>query len=123
MPELPGERNHGAADGVMLVSSLCVAVATWYYLASHLNMSTAPAWKCYGGVGLTFFLTLAGLTRRADWADRIRFLMGIWTIAVPFLLGLSMRVSTLWIYLAMGILLTTLSVPGVIGRKGRHVVR
>jgi hypothetical protein len=38
------------------------AVATWSYLA---NISPAPLWKFYGGVGLTFSFALAGLTRRA----------------------------------------------------------
>jgi hypothetical protein len=72
-PELPEERDHGVADGVMLLTSLCVAVATWSYL---VDSSPAPTWKLYSGVGLTFFLALAGLTRRAGWADAMRLLMG-----------------------------------------------
>ena len=69
---MPEERGHGVADAVMLLTSLCVAVPASSYLA---NISSAPLWKFYSGVGLTFFLALAGLTRRAGWADAIRFLM------------------------------------------------
>jgi hypothetical protein len=119
-PELPEERDHGVADGVMLLTSLCVAVATWSYL---VDSSTAPTWKLYSGVGLTFFLALAGLTRRAGWADAMRFLMGIWTIMLPFLLGVTMNAAALWICLTMGVLLTGLSVPGLIGEKGRDLMR
>jgi hypothetical protein len=119
-PELPEERDHGVADGVMLLTSLCVAVAIWSYLA---DSSTAPRWKFYSGVGLTFFLAFAGLTRRAGWADAIRFLMGAWTIMTPFLFGLTMNAAALWICLTMGILLTALSVPGPIGEKGRDLMR
>jgi hypothetical protein len=74
-------------------------------------------WKFCGGVGLTFFLALAGLTRRAGWADAIRFLMGIWIITTPFLLGITMRASALWVYLTTGVLLIALSGPWIIGRK------
>jgi hypothetical protein len=119
-PELPEERNHGVADGVMLLTSLCVAVATWGHLA---DVSTAPRWKFYSGVGLTFFFALAGLTRRAIWADAIRFLMGIWTITTPFLLGLTMSASALLSYLTMGVLLTALSVPGIIREKSHGLLR
>ena len=118
-PELPEERDHGFADGLMLLTSLCVAVATWSYLA---NSSTAPLWKFYGSLGPTFFFALAGLTRRADWANAIRFLTGIWTITTPFLLGLTMNALPLWICLTVGVLLTALSVPEPI-KKGRDLVR
>lgn len=119
-PELPEERDHGVADGVMLLASLSMSVATWSYLA---NISTTPPWKFYGGVGLTLFFALAGLTRRAGWADVIRFLMGIWIITTPFLLGVTVNASALWICLATGVLLTALSVPGVFGGKGRDLAR
>jgi hypothetical protein len=117
---LAEERVHDAIDGVMLVTSLCVAVATWSYLG---NIPSAPVWKFYGGVGLTFFLALAGLTRRASWAEAIRFLMGIWTITMPLLLGPTMSSLALLACLTMGALLTALSVPGVIREKSRDLVR
>jgi SPW repeat len=119
-PELPEERNHGAVDGVMLLTGVCVAVASWSELAS---VSTTPPWKFYSGVGLTLFLALAGLTRRARWADAMRFLMGLWTITAPFLLGLAMRDSVLLTCLIMGGLLTVLSVPGIIREKGLNFLR
>ena len=118
--ELPEGRDHGVADGVMLLTSLCVAVASWSYLA---NISAGPVWRIYGAVGLTFFFALAGLTRRSGWAHAIRFLMGIWTITMPFLLGLIMSSSALWTLAAMGIVLTALSVPRVVGEKVRDLVR
>jgi hypothetical protein len=67
-PQLPSERDHGIADGVMLLSTLCAAFVAWRYLA---NISAEPRWKCYCSVGLIFVLVLAGLTRRARWADSI----------------------------------------------------
>jgi hypothetical protein len=119
-PELAYERDHGVVDGLTLLTSLCLAVAIWGYLA---NASTASPWKFYGGVGLTFFFALAGLTRRASWANAIRFLMGIWTITTPFLLGLTMSAAALWICLTLGVLLIALSVPRVIRQKGGDLVR
>jgi hypothetical protein len=71
-------------------------------------------WKFYCGVGVTFVLALASLTRRARWADTFKFLMGIWTIIVPFALGLTEAEAALWIYLTTGILLTALPIPGFI---------
>jgi hypothetical protein len=118
-PQLPSERDHGIADGVMLLSTLCAAFVTWRYLA---NISAGPLWKFYCGVGLTFVLALAGLTRRARWADSIRLLMGIWTIIAPFMLGLT-EVAPFWIYLTMGALLTALSIPGVVGENGRDLAQ
>jgi hypothetical protein len=118
--ELPGERDHGVADGLMLLTGVSVALATWSYFA---NLSTAPVWKSYGGVGLTYFLACAGLTRRAGWADAIRFMMGIWIITMPFLFGLAISAWALWICLTMGVLLIAVSVPGVIRGKGLDPVR
>jgi hypothetical protein len=110
-PELPAERDHGIADGVMLLSTLCVAVVTWNYLP---RISALPMWKFYCGVGVTFVLALASLTRRARWADTFKFLMGIWTIIVPFALGLTEAEAALWIYLTTGILLAALPISGFI---------
>jgi hypothetical protein len=119
-PELAYERDHGVVDGLMLLTSLCLTVAIWGYLA---NTFTVSIWKFYGGVGPTFLFALAGLTRRASWADAIRFLMGIWTITTPFLLGLTMSAAALWICLTLGVLLTTLSVLRIIRQKGGELVR
>jgi hypothetical protein len=115
-PDLTRERSHGAADVVILLSTSCVAVGTWNYLS---NISTVPPWKIYCGVGLIFVLALAGLTRRAYWAHAIRFLMGIWTVITPFIVGLPEAAPALWIYLITGVSLTALSFPGVIGGRGR----
>ena len=62
MFELPEERDHGVADGVMLLTSLCVAGVTWGYLA---KIPSAPLWKFYGGVGLSFFPSPALRAARA----------------------------------------------------------
>jgi len=113
-PELPEERNHGVVDGVMLLTGVCVAVASWSNLA---DIATAPRWKVCSGVGLSLFFALAGLTRRASWSDAIRFLMGLWTITTPFLLGSAMSASALLTCLTMGVLLTGLSVPGIIRKR------
>jgi hypothetical protein len=118
--ELPEERDHGVTDIVVLLANLCIAVAIWSCLA---DVSSAPLWKVYGGVGPTFFLTLAGLTRRSGWAHAIRFLMGIWTVSIPYLLGVTMSASALSTCIVAGSLLIALSVPGVIGDKGRTFVR
>jgi hypothetical protein len=112
--ELPVERDYGVADGVMLLSSLCAAVALWTYFA---NTPSAPQWKIYAGIVPTYFFTLAGLTRRTSWANAIRFLIGVWTLTTPFLLGLSTGASALFICLVMGGLLTALSVPEAIRKK------
>src|ERR1700688_276314 len=109
-PELPAERDYGIADGVMLLSAVCVAVVTWNYLS---GISAVPLWKFYCGVGVAFLLALAGLTRRARWAETIRFLMGIWAVIAPFMLGLTEDTAALWIYLAVGVLLMVLSIPRV----------
>jgi hypothetical protein len=118
-PELPGERDRGVADAVMLLATLSVGVGTWSCLA---KISAVPLWRFYCGVGLTFVLALAGLTRRERWADAIRFLMGIWTIIFPFILGLP-NAPAIWMCLTIGILLTALSIPGVIREKGHDLMR
>ncbi len=115
-PDLPNERGHGLADGVMLLAAFSMAMLTWSSLA---QMPTVPVWKFHCGVGVVFVLALAGLTRRARWADTIRLLMGIWTITAPFILGLAEAAPALYAYLTTGGLLTALSVRGVIGEVGR----
>jgi hypothetical protein len=111
-PVLGPERDHGIADSLMLLATLCVAVVTWSYLA---KISTTPLWKFNVGIGLTFLFALAGLTRHARWAITIKLLMGIWTMIAPFMLGL-FQSAPLWIYLSTGTLLTALAIPGFIGQ-------
>jgi hypothetical protein len=123
-PELPGERDHGLTDGVMLLASLCIAVMTWSSLA---RISAVPMWRLYCGVGPIFVFALAGLTRHARWANAIRLILGVWTIIAPFLLGPMDFAPTFWIYLTTGVVLTAVSIPGVLeaqapvlrGRKWR----
>jgi len=111
-PMLPPEKDHGIADSLMLLATLCVAVVTWSYLAKN---STAPLWKFNVGIGVTSLFALAGLTRHACWANTIKLLMGIWTMIAPFMLGL-FQAEALWIYLSTGALLTALAIPGFIGQ-------
>lgn len=115
-PELPNERGHGLADGVMLLAILCVVILTWGSLA---RSSAVPVWKFHCGVGVVFVLALAGLTRRARWADTIKLMMGIWMIIAPFIPGLAETTSALCACLATGCFLTMLSVRGAIGEHGR----
>jgi hypothetical protein len=119
-PELPDERDHGVADGVMLLSTLCVAVAAWSCLA---NLSPTALWKFYGCIGVTFFFALAGLTRRSGWASALRFLLGMWLLMTPTIFGLTASASARWLCLATGVLLIALSVPRSLREKGRHLLR
>jgi hypothetical protein len=69
------DREHGAVDLLVLSATVCLALATWAYLA---DTSSVPPWKAFVSVVITVLLAL---TRNPDWAVAIRFLTGGWLIA------------------------------------------
>jgi hypothetical protein len=104
-----GERHHGVADAVVVLAVVCLALVTWSYLG---DAASVPQWKSYAGVALAMLLTLAALTRQPRWAMSMRFLLGGWMIAAPYLLKFADIAPALWAYLAIGALVTTLaSIP------------
>jgi hypothetical protein len=59
------DREHGALDLLVLLATVCLALATWAYLA---DTSGVPPWKAFVSVVITVLLALAALTRNPDWA-------------------------------------------------------
>ncbi len=109
------DREHGAVDLLVLLATVCLALATWAYLA---DTSSVPPWKAFVSVAITVLLALAALTRNLDWAMAIRFLTGGWLIAAPFVLGFDDVAPALWSYLVIGTLVATAATPGIAGRLG-----
>jgi hypothetical protein len=76
-------RGHSIVDLLVLLATVCLALATWAYLD---DIPSVPPWKAFVSVAITVLLALAALTRNPDWAMAIRFLTGGWLIAAPFVL-------------------------------------
>jgi hypothetical protein len=104
------EREHGIADLVMLLAIVFLAVLAWSCLS---DAAIVPLWKLYISIAVSWVLALATLTRRLDWSASIRFLTGGWIIAAPYLLNFSNMPQERWAYLAIGMTITIISIPGV----------
>jgi hypothetical protein len=113
-----GDREHGVPDLLVLLATVCLALATW---ASLAETSSVPAWKSFISVIITLLLALAALTRNPDWAASIRFLTGGWLIAAPFILKFDDIAPALWTYLAIGTLVAALATPGIAARLAGRV--
>ena len=110
-----GDGNHRAADVVMLLAVVCLAIATWSCLNDRASV---PPWKAFAGVALAGLLALASLTRHRHWATSMRFLVAAWMLAAPYLLNFAGIPSTFRAYTAIGaLLLTTASIPRVSGLR------
>jgi hypothetical protein len=105
-----GDREHSVVDLILLLSAMCLALATWSFLS---DASRVPLWKSYVSVVITGLLVLAALTRNPHWAAAIRLLTGGWLIAAPYLLSFADIAPALWAYLSTGLLVTTLAIPGI----------
>jgi hypothetical protein len=112
------DREHSAVDLLVLSATVCLALATWAYLA---DTSAVPPWKAFVSVVITVLLALAALTRNAGWAMGIRFLTGGWLIAAPFVFRFDDVAPALWSYLVIGTLIAAAATPAVAGRLGRRV--
>ena len=110
------DREHGAVDLLVLLATVCLALATWVYLA---DTSSVQPWKAFVSVVVTMLLALAALTRNPDRAVAIRFLTGGWLITAPFVLGFDDVAPAFWSYLAIGTLVATAAAPGIANRLGR----
>ena len=112
------DREHSVVDLLVLLATVCLALATWGYLA---DTSSVPPWKASISVVITVLLALAALTRNQDWAMAIRFLTGGWLIAAPFVLRFYDIAPALWSYLVIGTLVAAAATPGIAGRLGGRV--
>lgn len=101
-----GERHHSAADIMMVLATVCLALVTWLYLG---DAASVPLWKPYVSVALAVLLTLGALTRQPHWAISMRFLSGGWIIAAPYVLKFADIAPALWVHLAIGVLVAAMA--------------
>jgi len=103
-PENDWVRVHRIPDFLLLLSVVCLALATWAGLS---RAAAVPLWRPYFVVSVTIFFALAALTRHPYWAVSMRAAMGAWIIAAPWMLGFTG--PPLWTWLAVGGLVAPLS--------------
>lgn len=109
-PERLGERQHSAADLVVLLAVICLALVTWSSLS---DAGDGSLWKAYVSVLVAVLFALAALTRHPSWAVLIRFLAGGWMLAAPYLLKFADIAPTRWAYLAIGASTVTAALCGI----------
>jgi hypothetical protein len=109
-----GEREHGVADVVVLLSVVWVALVTW---CAYADDAGVPAWRPSIGVAVAVLLALAALTRHPRWAASIRFLTGGWLAAAPHVLKFDSNAAVFWSCLAIGVVLMVTASPRIDTRR------
>lgn len=117
-PDRTGDRQHGAADLLILLATVALTLATWAWLSGTTGV---PPWKSYASVTITLLLALAALTRNPNWAGAIRVLTGLWLIAAPYLLKFQTISPALWTYLAIGTIVIALAMPSLTARRSNPI--
>ncbi len=102
------------ADMLILLTAVALTLATWACLSGTTGVAD---WKCYLSVAITLLLALAALTRNPAWAAAIRAMTGIWFISAPHLLRFHDVGPAPWTYIAAGVVVTALAIPGMTTRN------
>jgi hypothetical protein len=118
-PDRTGERQHAAADLLILLAAVTLALTTWACLS---GLAGVPIWKSYTSVAITLCLALAALTRNPAWAASIRVLTGVWLMSAPYLLAFAAITPALWTYITVGAILVVLAFPSFKRRTSQTTI-
>ncbi len=104
-----------AADLVVLLGVICLALATWPEFSRSSGMSL---WKPYSSTLLTICLALSALTHHPRRSAAMKLATGACVMVTPFFLGLADPES----YVGIGLLIISVATPDVLpfrfGRRG-----
>ncbi|MFI0843595.1 SPW repeat protein [Mesorhizobium sp. IMUNJ 23232] len=107
-----------AQDWINLALAVCLFVSPWFI---GFVTDVRPAWNAWVvGVVLAGF-TLAAISAFAEWEEWVNFLLGLWLVVSPWLLGFSANVNAMWTHVIMGVLIAAASAWAVWDfRHGPH---
>jgi len=96
-----------AADLVVLLGVICLALATWPHFSRSAGMTL---WKPYLSTVLTICLALSALTRHPRRSAAMKLATGAWVMVTPFFLGVADPES----YVGIGLLIIAVAAPDVL---------
>jgi len=95
-------------DLLNLILAALLFISPWVLGFAGETFAARTAWVT--AVVIAVASVLALFVKSATWPDAAGLLLGIWTVAAPWILGFAKVTFTTWAFLAVGILLAIVAV-------------
>lgn len=101
-------------DWINLVLAVLLFISPWVigYVAD-----VTPAWNAWILGVVLGALTVATLSAFAEWEEWANFVLGLWLIVSPWVLGFAANVNAMWTHVIMGVLVAAVSAWAVWGHR------
>ena len=103
-----------AQDWINLVLAVCLFISPWVVGFLVETNPTLNAWIV--GVVLAI-LALATLSVFAEWEEWANFVLGLWLIASPWVLGFATNTDAMWTHVILGVLVAAVSAWAIWGHR------
>jgi hypothetical protein len=97
-------------DWLNLILGACLFVSPWVIGFTAL---TTAAWDAWIVGAVLAIVALGALWAVAEWEEWVNFVIGIWAIISPWVLGFSGTVDAMWTFVILGVLTALVSAWGV----------
>ena len=106
--------NKTAQDWINLVLAVCLFISPWVI---GFVAETTPTWNAWiVGIALGVF-AVATLSMFAEWEEWVNFVLGLWLIVSPWLLGFAASVNAMWTHVVMGVLVAAVAAWAIWGHR------
>jgi hypothetical protein len=96
-------------DWISLVLAILLFVSPWALGFLGEGRAAWNAWVFGAIIGLLALAALTGYREWEEWEEGIEFLLGIWVVVAPWVLGFVASVAALWVHVVLGILIIVAS--------------
>jgi hypothetical protein len=103
-----------AQDWINLVLAVCLFISPWVI---GFVVEATPSWNAWVVGAVLAVLALATLSMFAEWEEWVNFILGLWLVASPWILGFAANMDAMWTHVIMGILVAAVSAWAVWGHR------
>lgn len=93
-------------DWTNLALAAALFISPWALRFADMPMPARDAWAVSIALGI---LALFALSAFAAWQDWVRFVLGLWLVASPWLLGFAAARHAMWAHVVIGVLVAAMS--------------
>lgn len=83
-------------------------LGVWLFITPFLGMDTVmsvAAWNGYIFGTIVVVLSIWALAQPRAWEEWINFVIGVWLILAPFILGFSHQTGAMWNHIIVGVII------------------
>jgi hypothetical protein len=100
------ESNRQVLDVVNIVAGIALALSPWYL--GYIDIAAA-AWNAWIAGAITALVAVGALVAFHEYEEWANLVVGLWTVAAPWVLGFSAATAAMWAHVIIGIVIALLA--------------